>query len=188
MTHGTYITQLRRLFLIKDLPEPLTRSSSHLQIFDNYIENTRLRIRSIRSPETKQWNFSLEQRFPADENDFLAWKIAEIKLNEAEHAVFELFEGREIRKNERIESSEIRKNRYFYEFDGRQLEIDVYLGDLWGLNTAKATFETLEEMRNFKIPPFFLEEITNNPFFIDENLISKNFADVQTEFERISNS
>ncbi len=57
-------TELHRLFLIERLPEPLTRASSHLQLFDNYIENTRMRIRSIRDPYLKTWTRILQQRFP----------------------------------------------------------------------------------------------------------------------------
>ena len=130
----TYRNEFRRLFLLEHLPEPLTRSDAHLQIFDNYIENTRLRQRSVRVPETKEWNWIFQQRFATDE-DSACWKIAEIHLNETEYHLFEQFEGREIRKN-----------RYFYESDGRRIEIDVFLGNLWGLNLARVCFETLEEL------------------------------------------
>ena len=54
-------TETRRIFLLHNLPEPLTRASRHLQIFDNYIENTRLRLRSVRIPETKTWTWILQQ-------------------------------------------------------------------------------------------------------------------------------
>ncbi len=171
MIEKNYQTELRRVFLIENLPEPLTRASSHLQIFDNYIENTRLRLRSIRIPKTKKWSWVLEHRFPADETDLAIWKVAEMFLNEAEYQVFERFEGREIRKN-----------RYFYEFDGKLLELDVYIGKLWGLNMAKVAFETIEEMQNFEIPQFVIREVTNSSFFIGENLVGKGFADVQGEF------
>ena len=171
MIDRTYKSELRRVFLIQDLPEPLTRASSHLQIFDNYIEKTRLRLRSVRVPETKKWSWILEHRFPPDENDLSIWKVAEIFLNEAEYHVFEQFEGREIRKN-----------RYFYELDGNQLELDVFIGKLWGLNTAKVVFESIEELQNFEIPPFVIREVTNNHFFVNENLVGKSFADVQAEF------
>ncbi len=184
MTDKTYKTELRRVFLIGDLPEPLTRSSSHLQIFDNYIKNTRIRLRSMRSPETKEWNYILEQRFPL--GDLTQWKVSEIYLNEAEHAVFEPFEGRQIKQNERIESNEIRKNRYFYEFDGRIIEFDVFLGNLWGLNLAKVIFDDIEEMKNFEILPFFIKEVSNNQFFTGENLIGKDFSDVRAEFKKFS--
>ncbi len=179
----TYQTELRRIFLIRDLPEPLTRSSSHLQIFDNYIENTRLRIRSMRSPETKEWHFVLQQRFSLGE-DFARWKIAEIYLNEAEHALFEQFEGRKIHENERAETNEIRKNRYFYDLDNRQIEIDLFLGGLWGLNLVRTVFEDEKDFENFEIPPFVIAEVTDNPFFFGENLVGKHFKDIQAEFAR----
>ena len=181
MTEKNYKIELRRVFLIEDLPEPLTRASSHWQIFDNYIENTRLRLRSIRVPETKEWTWILEQH-TALEN--AVRRTARIYLNEAEHAAFEQFEGRQIRRNERIESPEIRKNRYFLEFDGRQIEFDVFLGDLWGLNLAKVVFEDIEEMENYELLPFFVREVSNSEFFSGENLVGKNFADVQAEFEK----
>jgi len=46
-------TELHRLFLIERLPDPLLPASSHLQIFDNYIENTRMRLRQIHDPYSK---------------------------------------------------------------------------------------------------------------------------------------
>ncbi|MDQ3373024.1 MAG: hypothetical protein M3521_03930 [Acidobacteriota bacterium] len=175
-----YEIELRRVFLLQNLPEPLTRASRHLQIFDNYIENTRLRLRSIRSPETKEWTWILEQRFPLE--DLSQWAVSKIRLDENEHAVFEQFEGREIQKNEKIQTNEIRKNRYFYEISEQQFEIDLFLGELWGLILAQIVFQTAEEMREMKTPPFAVSEVTGNEFFIGKNLVGKTFADVQTEF------
>jgi CYTH domain-containing protein len=177
---------LRRVFLIENLPVPLTRASRHLQIFDNYIENTRLRLRSVRVPETKEWNWVLQQREPFE--DLSEWRISEIHLNEAEHAAFEIFEGTEVRKNERVETNEIRKNRYFYDFENRQIEIDVFLGELWGLNLAKVYFENLEDLRRYELPPFAVLEVTNNEFFVGQNLLGKTFADVRAEFEKSLNA
>jgi CYTH domain-containing protein len=176
----TFRTELRSLFLFQNLPAPLTAASKHLQIFDNYIENTRLRIRSVRSPETKEWTFVLQQII-FDDNDLSELKIAEIYLNDAEHSVFEQFEGRQIKSNERAATNEIRKNRYFYDFNNKQIELDVYLGDLWGLNIAQVRFENEAEMKDFAAPPFVIMEITNKPFFADANLLGKKLTDVQTE-------
>jgi hypothetical protein len=178
----THRTELRRVFLIEGLPDPLTRASRHLQIFDNYIENTRLRLRSVRAPETKEWTWILQQREPLD--DLSQWRISEIYLNETEHGVFEIFEGREVRKNERVQTNEIRKNRYFYEFGGKEIEIDVFLGELWGLNLAKVYFENLKDLRKFNAPPFAILEITENGFFVGGNLVGKTFANVQSEFQK----
>lgn len=175
---------MRRVFLFGELPEPLTRSSEHLQFFDNYIENTRLRLRTIRSPLSKEWNYILEQRFPVDDTDLSRWNVAEIYLNEAEHAAFEPFEGREIRKNERVESSELRFNRYFFEARGNQFELDLFLNPLWGLNLAKVYFDTEEEMKNFPMPDFAIAEVTQNSFFTGANLIGKTITDVQAELAK----
>ena len=167
-------TELHRLFLIERLPEPLTRASSHLQLFDNYIENTRIRLRNIRDPYSKTWTRILQQRFPAAEGEFAVTKLAEIHLNDAEYTAFAHFEGREIRKN-----------RYFHEFDRVSFAFDVYLGGLWGLNTARVDFETRDRMENFIPPPFAIFEVTNDAFFVGENLVRKQFTDVQAEVARI---
>ncbi|MCD9187909.1 MAG: hypothetical protein LUM44_15920 [Pyrinomonadaceae bacterium] len=180
----TYRTELRRTFLLRGLPEPLKKSSRHLQIFDNYLENTRLRLRRMRSPDTKEWNFILQQIFPVKEKKGL-WKIAEIYLNEAEHDAFKIFESREIRRNERIESNEIRKNRYFFESDKKVIEIDVFLGELWGLHIAKAVFESEKELEDFEIPPFAIAEITGNSVFDGENLVGNKFIDIQVQLQRM---
>lgn len=174
--------ELRRVFMLENLPEPLTRASRHWQIFDNYIENTRLRLRSVRVPETKQWTWILQKHAPLESS--FGWEVAEIYLDEAEHAAFEIFEGREVRKNERVETLEIRKNRYFYDFGGKEIEIDSYLGELWGLILAPVYFENSGEMENFSAPPFAVADVSNNEFFTGKNLIGKTFADVQREFRK----
>ncbi|HEX8288360.1 MAG TPA: hypothetical protein VF556_10210 [Pyrinomonadaceae bacterium] len=179
-----YKSELSRRFLFERLPAPLTAASSHLQIFDNYIENTRLRLRSVRSPETKEWTFVLQQIFPVGEH-LSHRKIAEMYLNEAEHNAFERFEGREIKKNERVVTNEVRKNRYFYETDGGQIELDVHLGDLWGLNIARVVFENEDEMEKFAIPSFCVLEITDNSFFLGANLVGKTLDDVKQELGKM---
>ena len=165
---------MHRAFLIEGLPDPLTRASAHLQIFDNYIEGTRLRIRSVRDPETAAWTRILQQRFPANDGDLSVLKFSEIYLNDAEHAHFEVFEG-----------TEIRKNRYFHEFDGRNFAFDVYLGKLWGLNIARVEFETAAELDRFEPPPFAVVEITNDPFFLGDILVEKSFEDVRSEVSKL---
>ena len=170
----TYQTEFRRTFLIQGLPEPLTPASSHLQIFDNYIENTRIRLRSIRVPEEKSWTWIFEQRFPLKSDDLSTWKTSQIFLNETEFNALKIFEGREIRKN-----------RYFFDLDGNQAKLDIFLGKLWGLNLMNVNFETEQEMKNFEIPPFVVFEVTNYQFFTGENLVERNFEEVREEFSKI---
>jgi len=179
-----YQTELRRAFLLENLPEPLTRASEHLQFFDNYIENTRLCLRSVRKPQTNERTWILEQRFPPDEKDLSIWRVAQIFLDKAEHQTFKVFEGRAVEKNERAETNELRFNRYFYDYRDKKIEIDIFLSPLWGLILAKVYFKTQAEMHEFEIPPFAVGEVTQNKFFTGENLVGKNFAEVQAEFQR----
>jgi CYTH domain-containing protein len=170
----TAFTQFHRLFLIERLPEPLERKSAHLQIFDNYIAGTTLRLRRIRDPSSKNWTRILQQQIEIDEINLGITKVAEIHLNEAEYSNFEQFEGREIRKN-----------RYFHEFEGMNLEFDVYLGDLWGLNTARVEFSDQKSFENFDPPPFAVFEVTNDAFFVGNNLVGKSFKDVRAQVAEI---
>ena len=170
----TYRTEFRRRYLIEVLPEPLTRASRHLQLFDNYITGTRMRIRTARDPEMKQWTWVLQQRLVAELSGLTCLKIGEIYLNETEHTAFESFEG-----------NEIRKNRYFHEFDGREFAFDMYLGALWGLNIASVEFPEGGSMKQFEMPSFAVFDVTNDPFFLGEHLFDKKFEDVQAEVARI---
>lgn len=168
----TYRTEIHRSFLIEALPEPLTRASSHLQLFDNYIHETRLRLRAVRVPETKEWTNLLQQRFAIEASPG-AIKVSELNLNEAEYEHFKPFEG-----------NEIRKNRYFHEYDGRIFEFDVYLGPLWGINRARVEFQSIDDMSELIVPPWATIEITGSKFFDDANLVNVKFEDVQRELEK----
>lgn len=170
----TAVTEYHRIFLIEGLPEPLTRASSHIQIFDNYIAGTRLRLRMVRDPETREWTRILQQRIIPDNEAEGSLKIAEIYFNEDDYAPFEQFEG-----------TEIRKNRYFHEFDGRMIGFDVYLGPLWGLNTAIVDFQSPVEQRIYEPPPFAIFEVTGDPFFLGENLVNRKFDDVRAEVAKL---
>ena len=166
---------MRRRYLIEALPEPLTRASRHLQIFDNYITGTRMRIRSVRDPETKAWTWMMQHRLATEHEGRIILKVGEIQLNEAEHTVFEPFEG-----------NEIRKNRYFHEFDGLSFAFDMYLGPLWGLNVASVEFGEEEAFREYSAPSFAVFDVSSETFFLGENLFETKFEDVQTEVARIA--
>ncbi|HEX8922642.1 MAG TPA: hypothetical protein VF766_14300, partial [Pyrinomonadaceae bacterium] len=115
-----------RRFLLREMPEPLTRASEHVQIWDNYITGTRLRLRKIRTPKTKKWTMKLTQKFTPEPPDFSRTVITNTYLSAYEYEVLSVFEG-----------NEIRKNRYPFEYEGRKYSIDVFLGALWGLILAE---------------------------------------------------
>jgi len=167
-------TEFHRSYLIDGLPEPLTPASSHLQLYDRHIENTRIRLRSIRDPYSKGWTYILQQKFTIDDRELGVTKVAEIHLNDAEHAAFADLNG-----------SETRKNRYFHEFDRIAFVFDVYLGPLSGLVIAKAAFATREQMQEFIPPPFAVFEVTNDPFFANATLAKRTFVEVEAEVGRV---
>jgi CYTH domain-containing protein len=170
----TALTRLHRTFLIEKLPEPLEPKSAHLQIFDNYIDGTRLRLRLVRDPHSKNWTRILQQNINDDSRTGMS-KIAEIHLNENEYSNFEQFEGREIRKN-----------RYFHDFDNVSFAFDVYLGELWGLHMAIVEFEDAREMESFDPPPFAIFEVTGDTFFYGKSLVDKKFDDVQARVSQLA--
>ncbi len=162
--------ELYRVFLLEGLPEPLTPASSHVQIFDNYIEGTRIRLRHIRDPYSNTWTRLLQQRIPPVKEEFGIARLSEMHLSDAEYEVFRIFEGREIRKN-----------RYFHEFDQAPFMFDVYLGALRGLTMARVNFADNKKSENFESSPFAVVEVTNDTFFAGENLVGKRFSDVQAK-------
>jgi CYTH domain-containing protein len=162
-----------RRYLLADLPEGLTRASPHLQITDNYITGTRLRIRKVRDPQTNKWVVKFTQKFAPRPEDLSRTLITNTYLNPAEYEVLAVFEA-----------NEIRKNRYHFEFAGRNVSVDMFIGDLLGLFLAEVSFETDEDLDNFATPPFALAEVTNNQVFSGGRLCYLNFEDIREEVRR----
>jgi CYTH domain-containing protein len=174
MDFGKYArTERERKFLLKELPEPLTRASEHVQIWDNYITNTRLRLRRIRVPKTKEYVLKLTQKFAPRPGDFSRTAVTNIYLSAAEYEVLSVFEG-----------NEIRKNRYPFEHEGRRYSIDVFLGGLWGLILAETDFETDEEMDAFPLPPFAFMDVTDDELFTGGKLVNLTFDEVREKLKR----
>ena len=159
-----------RRYLLQDLPEGLSRADHHLQITDNYLTGTRLRIRKVRDPKTNKWIVKFTQKFAPNENDLSRTMITNLYLNATEAEILSIFEA-----------NEIRKNRYYFDFAARRYSIDMFIGDLFGLVLAETSFETDEELENFQMPPFALADVTNNEIFSGGKLSELTFADVKNE-------
>src|SRR6185369_7795306 len=140
-----------RRYLLRDLPEGLTRADHHLQITDNYLTGTRLRIRKVRDPKTNKWIVKFTQKFAPNPADLSRTIITNTYLNALEAETLAVFEA-----------NEIRKNRYPFEFAGRQFSVDMFLGDLFGLVLAEVSFDTDEELDSFPLPPFAMADVTNH--------------------------
>ena len=157
-----------RRFLLKDLPEGLTRADPHLQITDNYITGTRLRLRKVRDPRTNKWIVKLTQKFAPNPDDLSRTIITNTYLNPLEADTLSV-----------SSTNEIRKNRYYFDFEGRRFSIDMFLGDLFGLVLAEVGFETDKELDNFSKPPFALADVTNEQLFTGGKLCELTFSEVR---------
>ena len=162
-----------RRFLLRELPPGLDPSAEHLQIFDNYITGTRLRLRKVRAPRKREWEWKLTQKFAPAPPDFSRTFITNIYLSQYEYEVLSVFEG-----------NELRKNRYPYEHEGRAYSVDVFLGDLRGLVLAETDFATDEEMRNFTPPPFAALDVTDDEFFTGASLVNLTTEAIRAELRR----
>jgi CYTH domain-containing protein len=157
-----------RRYLLQDLPESITRADPHVQITDNYITGTRLRIRKVREPRTNKWTAKFTQKYAPDPNDLSRTIITNTYLNALEAEILSVFD-----------TNEIRKNRYTFEFEGHRFSVDMFLGDLFGLVLAEVSFETDEELDAFAKPPFALADVTNEPLFSGGRLCELTFSDVR---------
>jgi CYTH domain-containing protein len=163
-----------RRLILREMPLPLTRASEHVQIWDNYITGTRLRLRKIRTPQTRKWTMKLTQKFAPAPPDFSRTIITNTYLSAYEYQVLSVFEG-----------NEIRKNRYPFEYEGRRYSIDVFLGALWGLILAETDFETDEEMDGFTTPPFAVMDVTNEEMFTGGRLVDLTTDELRVELQRL---
>jgi CYTH domain-containing protein len=163
-----------RRYLLQDLPEGISRADHHLQITDNYITGTRLRLRKVRDPRTNKWVVKFTQKFAPDTRDFSRTMITNLYLNPVEADTLAIFEA-----------NEIRKNRYPFEFAGRQFCVDMFLGDLFGLVLAEVSFDTDDELENFSPPPFAVAEVTNQELFTGGRLSQLSIADLKDELVRM---
>jgi len=162
-----------RRYLLQDLPEGLTRADPHVQITDNYLTGTRLRLRKVRDPRTNKWTVKFTQKFAPNPADLSRTIITNTYLNAAEYQVLSVFEA-----------NEIRKNRYPFEWEGRKFTIDMFLGNLFGLVLAEVSFESEADLAGFPQPPFAIAEVTNNELFTGGELCDLTFEDIRDEIRR----
>ena len=159
-----------RRYLLQHLPEGLTRADPHVQITDNYITGTRLRIRKVRDPRTNKWVVKFTQKFSPNPSDYSRTIITNTYLNAQEAESLSIFDA-----------NEIRKNRYKFQYEGREFAVDMFMGDLFGLVLAEVSFETDDELDNFPRPAFAIADVTNHELFTGGSLSQLSFDDIRRE-------
>jgi CYTH domain-containing protein len=160
-----------RRFLLDDFPPGLMRNSAHLQITDNFVSNTRLRLRKIRTPETKERRWFLSRKVHPVPGTLSASEDVTMELSAYEYEVLAVFEG-----------NEIRKNRYEYDHDGRSYFLDLYLGPLWGLIIAKTLCESDDDPESFPNPAFAVADVSEDPMFSAPRLAELTIEEIRRRF------
>jgi CYTH domain-containing protein len=162
-----------RRYLLRELPEGVSLTDEHAQITDNYITNTRLRLRKSRWVPTGEWSLKLTQKHTPAPPDFTRTLITTIYLNLAEYEVLSVFEA-----------NELRKNRYYLRHEGRLYSVDVFLGSLRGLILSETDFDTDEEMDAFPAPPFAFMDVSRDELFTGGRLVHLTADDLRAELSR----
>ncbi len=165
---ATHIAKRERRFLLNKFPPGLERNAPHLQITDNYLTNTRLRLRKIRVPETRERRWLLTQVLHPVKGDQAQIVKVNMWLSPEEYEVLSVFEG-----------NEVRKNRFNYEYEGRAFTVDLYLGALWGLLIAHTSVEDDATVDQTFLPVFAVADITNKAMFSGPNLAELTIEEVR---------
>ena len=150
-----------RRFLVTRLPDGCLPSNPHDQIFDNYVPDSHLRFRKVRDPGNDERWYSIEKE--------KAEKVhTRIELSREDYEALSHWRGRETRKN-----------RYYLSAEGHDSTMDIFLGDLWGLNLWTVAFENAADCADFEPHEDVILEITSDPFFFESNLVEMKISDVK---------
>lgn len=162
--------ELERTFLVKEILDGLEGYTSK-KIVDLYVENgtphADLRIRKNAE------KYEVTRKIPVEDGDHSKQIETTIVISEAE---FESLASVRARK--------VEKTRYYYPYEGRMAEVDVFEGDLRGLVVADFEFADDAEKDSFTMPDFCLADITQEEFIAGGVLAGKTYADMATTLER----
>jgi len=157
--------ELERTFLLKNIPAGMEKCKS-IEIVDIYIpeaaEHPVLRVRKRGDV------FEITKKYPGKESD---------PSEQEEHTIS--LSKEEFEELSKIQGKRFRKRRYFYPFNGKTAEIDIYLDDLEGLGLVDFEFNNREEKNKFQMPDFCLADVTQEKFVAGGMLAGKKYSDIQ---------
>lgn len=79
----------------------------------------------------------------------------------------------------KVGGKKVRKIRHYFKYKGREVEIDVFKDDLFGLVLVDVEFDSIEEKNKFQIPDFCLVEVTQEDFLAGGMLCGKSYQDIE---------
>jgi CYTH domain-containing protein len=166
--------ECERRFLLAALPARIDPDAGYRQIRDLYIEGTRLRLRSVSSPEGERIEQKLNQKLPPPSGEAAHRIVTSVYLDPAEYARLAALPGRRLEKR-----------RYAYTHEGRAFAIDAFGGPLAGLVLAEIALDSEAELRALPLPAFAHCEVTELPLFTGGELAHGDPARVAHEARRL---
>ena len=162
--------ELEKTYLVKELPENL-KDCKFKEIIDIYIpkssEHPKLRLRKNGD------KFELTKKEPVNEGDASHQEEQTIKLTEIEFNALNELEGKRVRKL-----------RYYFDYNGRTAEVDIFQDALKGLVIVDFEFATIEEKDKFEMPDFCLMDITQEVFVAGGMICGKSYEDIEDDLNR----
>jgi len=157
--------ELELTYLVKKVPDGLFESPAK-RIVDHYIplESNHPTLRLRKNGEKME----LTKKEPISDGDSSRQLEETIPLTADEYAAIA-----------KIPAKKVSKMRYYFPYQGRTIEVDVFDEDLAGLILADVEFEEQDEKENFKMPEFCLIEVTQDKNLAGGMLAGKSFADLQ---------
>jgi len=157
--------ELERTFLAKIIPTGL-ENCKHKEVMDVYLpkeaEHPVLRLRKNGD------SYEMTKKEPVSGTDSSKLTEHTIPLTKQEFDALRKIKGKEVRKI-----------RYYYEYEGRTAEVDVFQDKLKGLVLIDFEFSMEEEKEHFKMPDFCLTEVTQEELFAGGMLCGKKYKDIK---------
>lgn len=157
--------ELEFTYLAKEIPKGLAESPSKV-IVDVYypaeMEHPYLRIRQ------RGDSYELTKKEPANGTDASYQLEHTVQLSREEFNALTKAPGRRVVKR-----------RYYYDYQGRTAEVDVFEGGLKGLVEVDFEFTDREEQLAFKMPDFCLADVTQETFTAGGMLAGKTYKDIE---------
>jgi CYTH domain-containing protein len=156
--------ELEKTYLAKNFPEGLAKCDSK-KIVDVYLPANRTHpVLRLRQNGAK---YELTKKTPVADNDASRQREQTIVLDAAE-----------FRQLSQLAGKRVSKIRYFYEYEKRTAEIDVFQEDLKGLVLVDFEFSASAEKDVFVPPDFCLADVTAEKFVAGGMICGKKYSDL----------
>ena len=142
--------ELERRWLVDATARPSLDGAWMTLIEDRYIDGTRLRLRQMSRPGLGETKWKLTKKYECE--DPSVRPIVTSYLTEAEYHVFAA-----------LPAAPLRKRRYHLPIDGHFWSLDVFQGELDGLELVESETGDEAALRALVPPPWATKEVTHDP-------------------------